>query len=836
MQSVTLKIKGLYTSDNDLGSVPEGALSKAKNINIGQGDVAEPRRGFDRLAGSFADQSYRARRLWVFQDKVFAHLSSNQIAYWDGALWQVLSGSYAPPTASAVYFAEMNQNGYWTTSSGIKKLSSYNATPVVSGSYKGLDVQATLITTTPTWLAANGTDTLNRAAYRVVWGYKDTNGNLILGAPSQRESIKNTAGATRSVSLSVAIPSGVTTAWFCQVYRSAQVNNFSSDTDPSDEMQLVYEANPTSAEITAGVMTVTDITPDELKGATLYASASQEGLANGNEQPPLAKDLAVFKNHLFFANTTSKHRYYLTLISVKVSGSPTTGLTSGDTVTVGGVTYTAGVTEDVATRTFAVSTSSSASVAIRETAVSLIRVINRSASSSVYAYYLSSSGDLPGKILFEERSIGGASFSVTSSRATCWTPDLPTSGTTESSANDTYKNGLYFSKQNQPEAVPLVNFFQVGSKDDAILRIVPLRDSLFILKEDGIFRLTGDSAANFSVSLLDNSAKLLAPETCAVLNNQIYALADQGVVTISETGVSVISRPIEQDLLGLVGASLSGVKSYSFGVSYESDRKYILFTISNVGDTFATQAYVWNTFTSTWVRWELSKTCGVVSPSDDKLYLGDAATSYVNQERKARNYTDQVDFGFSSTITATASLSVTLDSGTDNVAAGDIVYQSASVFAFVTSVNTVTNVVTFSTSAAFTAGSCTVYKSIPTEIEWVPHTLGNPAALKQARSIIFIFKSDFTGTGTATFKSDLSPSEETVTFSGAGLGLWGMFPWGSVPWGGTNQGRPVTTFVPRDKQVCTQLRVGFRHATAYASWQLTCLAVAAEPGTEAVSR
>ncbi len=830
-QSLTLKIRGLYTSDNDLGSVPEGALLKAKNIVIDRADIAEPRRGFDKLSANFGSADDRAQRLWVYKDTIFAHVDSatDYISYWDGAAWQSV-GNYSAPTDGKVYSAESNQNLYFSTSSGVKKLTGYAAAAVQAGAYKGLDVQASLQTTTPLWL-----DGQNYVAYRVVWGYKDANNNLILGAPSQREVIQNTLAVStfRSISLSVAIPDGVTTAWFVQVYRSAQ----GIGADPSDEMQLVYEGNPSAGDIIAKTMTVSDITPDSLKGATLYASASQEGIANANEQPPLCKDLVVFKGHTFFANITSKHRYYLTLIAVNSGGSPTTGMTSGDTVTLGGVVYTGGGAENVGTRTFKVFTAGSASQNIRDTAISLIRVINRAATSTVYAYYLSGANDLPGKMLLEERSIGGASFAVISSRATCWSPDLPTSGTTEISSNDEYKNGLAFSKNGQPEAVPLKNLFQVGSKDEKILRIVPLRDSLFIFKEDGIFRCTGDDASNFAVTLLDSSAKILAAESLAVLNNQIFGLADQGVVTVSETGVSVISRQIEEDLLALFGASLDNVKAYSWGVSYESERKYILWTISGAADTYATQAYVYNTFTNSWVRWELSKRCGIVNPADDKLYLGDAAGPSVNQERKTRTFTDQVDYGFATNIlnVNAAGTVITLTSA-DLMSVGDLLYQSSSVFSFISAVDVVAGTVTVSVSGAFTAGVASLYQAIDTEIQWVPHTLGNPAGMKHDHTVIFLFKSDFSGIGYATFKSDLSPAEETVEFAGAGIGNWGLFTWGSIPWGGTNQKRPVRTYVPLNKQVNSQLTVGFRHAWAYASWQLTGISVVGETGTEAVSR
>lgn len=911
-QSITLKIRGLYTSDNDLSAVPEGALLKATNIVIDKQDIAEPRRGFDRLSAGFADASYRASRLWVYQDKLFSHTTNNQVTYWDGAAWQVLTGTFTAPTSGKVYDCLSNQNLYFTTNAGVKKLSAYNGTVVSSGAYKGLDLAASTSATVPTFLANN-----YRVAYRAIWGYKDANNNLVLGAPSQRESIKNTAGSTKSVSLIVTIPSGITTAWFVQIYRSAQIDNSAATTEPSDEMQLVYEANPTSGEVAAGTMTVADITPDELKGATLYTSASQEGLVNGNEQPPLCKDIAVFKNHMFFGNTTSKHRYYSTLLAVGGSN----GLVFNNTVTIGGIAYTAKLVETAASAQFAtqafnfvdadvsvgadtitltghgmandtavtmtssgtlptgltsgvtyyvVGTASntfqlsatvggaainitaaagggthratigtgSASQNIRDSAVSLARVINRYSSSTVYAFYLSATSDLPGKILYEERSIGGASFAVISSNITCWSPDLPTSGTTESSTNDAYQNGLYYSKQNQPEAVPLTQFFTVGSKDKKILRIVPLRDSLFIFKEDGIFRLTGEGSASFSVSLLDSSTRLLAAESTAVLSNQIYCLSDQGVVTVSETGVSVISRAIEQDILALIVASLDNVKSYSFGVSYETDRKYLLWTITTSGDTYATQCYVYNTFTNTWVRWDLAKRCGVVSPVDDKLYLGEAASQYVNKERKTRTYTDQVDYLSTLTVSSVSAsyLVLTLSSGVDTISAGDVLYQSATVFSVVASTNTVANTVTMEFAANFAAGSVDVLQRISAKIQWVPTTLGNPAGIKHFHTAIFLFKTDFAGTGTFLFNSDLSIDQESVSFTGQGIGNWGLFAWGSSPWGGTNQKRPIRTLVPANKQVCSQLTVEFDHAFGYSSWQLAGVSLVAEVGGERITR
>lgn len=912
-QSLTLKIKGLYTSLNELSEVPEGALLRADNIDILKDSIAEPRRGFERLSAGYSDSSHRTDRTWFFQDKQFAHHgatlgSATTVSYLSGGAWTSV-GSFAAPTGAKIRNLLANQNCYFTTSAGVRKLDAYNATSTLAGAYKALDLTTAVSSSSSTWLA----DTY-AVAYRLVWGIKDANGNVVLGAPSQREVFTNNAGSQKAVDVTATIPSGITTAWFYQLYRSAAVDNSSGDAEPSDELGLVYEGNPSSAEITAGSLTITDIVPDALRGATIYTAASQEGLANQNERPPLCKDFAVFRDTVFFANTTSKHRFYLTLLSVGSSA----GVQADDTVTIGGVTYTAKNAETVASAQFrayaagsftfadadvntgddtitenghplqdgdAVTVSNSggalpgglaaattyyvvsraantfklattkggaavditsaagggthtltyggsASQNIRNTALSLVRVINQYSSSTVYAYYLSGVDDLPGKILLEERSIGGAAFGVASSRTTCWNPTLTSTESDNESENDNFKNGLQWSKQFQPESAPLPNFVQVGSKDSAILRIIPLKDALLIFKEDGIYRLTG-YYPSFTVELFDSSAVLLAAESAAVLNNQIFCLTDQGVTVVSD-GVKVISRPIEQDLLQLFGASLSDVRTTSWGIGYETDRKYYLFMVSAAGETAPTQAFVYNVFTNTWVRHTLRSSCGVVE--ENRLYIADSASNYILKDRKSYSYLDYADFAAAATITAINGSVISLSAGTDLVAAGDILYQSSTVFSIITAVDSINSTVTVQTNPGFAASSADLLKAIDCDMQWAPITTGNPAIQKHYHTVALIFKTDFQGTGYVTFSSDLSQFDESVPLTGTSLGAWGLFNWGQAPWGGESLKRPIRQWIPLAKQRSSQLTVSFQHSYGFSSWQLQGISVFGEPGTERFSR
>ena len=305
--------------------------------------------------------------------------------------------------------------------------------------------------------------------------------------------------------------------------------------------------------------------------------------------------------------------------------------------------------EDTATQDVLLSAAASPAQQIDETARSLVNVINRNPAETVYAFYISGEADLPGQILFEVKDIGINQFSVTANNSATGASFNPALPPVVGAANvvgeaETKPNRIYYAKLQQPEAVPLLNFIDVGPEDKAISRILALRESLFILKQDGVYRLTGIDG-NYTVDLFDESTKIIAPDTAVVLNNQIYCLTNQGIVAISDTGVSIISAQIESDIQLLASANYD-YRLTSFGVSYETDRAYLLWMPSNTNDTTATFAYRYNTQTNAFTTIELAQTCGLVNPGDDKLYLGPTDENYVERERKLFKRTDYADRDF----------------------------------------------------------------------------------------------------------------------------------------------------------------------------------------------
>lgn len=663
----------------------------------------------------------------------------------------------------------------------------------------------------------------SQCAYRQIWGIKDANKNIIYGSPTGRVVATNTGTTACNVNVTFSIPSGVTTAHFFQIYRTLQSN--SAVIDPGDEEQLVYEGNPSSGQLSAGTITVLDSTPDSLLGAALYTNASEQGISQSFAQPPLAWDFASFRNFTFYANTISKQSITITLLA----SAGSSGIQVNDTITISGVTYTAKGTEAPASAQFKVFSAGTPAQNIADTAQSLVRVINQYSGSSgaatpIYATYISGVNDLPGMIFLSERAIGGAAFAVTvSAHGSAWNPQLPTSGTSVSSNNSTSLNGLYYSIAGQPEAVPLQNFYLVGSAAYRILRILPLQNSLLILKEvEGVFRLTGYNPSSFVIDSVDSSTRLLAPDTAVVLNNQIWCLTDQGVTTVTDTGSGVISRPIENLILPLFGQDLDGVKQYSTGINYDTDRKYILYTISGSADTAPTQAFVFNTFTRAFTRWPLQVNCGFVNPIDDKLYQGSATSANTLIERKSYSYLDYVDAGTTYTITSASGTQVVLTS-TNQITIGDRLYQSSSVQSLITDVQP--GYVTVQDTLTWAPGDVTVFAGIDCLVEWVPISVSNPGTMKQCPEISLIFKQQSFNSATLSFASDVSQSYSPVTIRGNTSGLWGLFPWGEAPWGGPTLAGPIRTLIPLEKQRCSELRVRLEIRQGFSIFQLAGMSI-----------
>lgn len=781
-QKLNLKIVGLYTNPNQLSEIPEGSLLEAKNIVIDRGGVIESRRG-QSVVHTFSDA---VKQIYEFQSFIIVNYG-NKLAYQLNDNYDFLDydGNYFSFAGLKIKSTLSNKNIYFATISGVKKLSSINDLALSdSGIFKALDGNGTAI------VPPSGTGWLphdKAVAYRLVWGFRDANNNLLLGSPSGRTIVTGTGSSGNyNVSLTFQIPLGITTEYFYQIYRSSLVDK---TIEPSDDLQLVYEGVPTSPQITAKEFTVTDITDPILGevGAFLYTSPGQEGILQANEMPPLCKDICTFKNMTFFANTKTKQRMFVTLIS---SGSPN-GIQAGDSITVNGETYVGVSSASPGTNQFRIFTSSADPAEnIRNTAKSLIYSINKF-STTINAFYMSGYNELPGKILIESLTASANEFNFSCSRSGVFTPI--NSSNIISSSNDEFPNRVFFSKLQQPESVPIVNYLDCGSSNEEILRIIPLKDSVFVLKQYSIYRIIGEDPFSLRVSLFDNAINFSAPDTAVLVDSTIYCDTDQGLTSISDNGIEVLSRPIENLITD--AKNIQDFDSTSFGVGYDFDRKYLLFSKRYETDSQCTRGFVYNYFTNAWTQWELKRTCGLVGNKTNLLFMGDVDGNLFLEKRNY-NIADYSDNEFSVTITGYSGNTVTLSSAL-NIKEEMIIEQSGQ---YSTIVSVLGNTLTLEDSYIWENGNAIVYEHIDIYVEWSQQSMENPGILKHFREVTVFFRyADFESFNIG-FKSNFSNEAEFIEmFLSQSSGKWGEFTWGEATWGeATIDNYVARTYIPKN--------------------------------------
>lgn len=887
-QQLKLKIRGLATDPNNFSEVAEGALAVADNVVIDKDSILESRRG-QTFYGNMLEADAKVKKLFTYKESLIASFGSGKLAYDSNDLgtWVEYAGTWnQPDTGYAMHSIQANRNFYFTTSQGIQKIDALASAIKDAGSVRGLGLSGSLNASVGGFLSDD-----TAVAYRVVWGYKDANTNLILGTPSQREVVSNSSGGTKNVDLNIQIPSTITTSFFYQVYRSLE--SVGSAVEPNDELGIVYEAFPTSGQITAGYINFTDNIPSSLRGASLYTNPSQEGFAQANEPPPFSKDITTYKNYSLFANTRSKQRLQLTLTSadpvdglyyfvetgdtvdtsnsvsnigdtsvlrvgmkVKGAGIPaasrivsidsgtsitmshdatatasTVAIEFQDVVTLAGVSYFAASATVTADNEFKIETSLTPAENIAQTSLELVKVINQNPhNTSVYAYYLSGYNELPGKFILEERDVGASTYYATSNQGGAFNPELPKTGTSVPSDNDEAPNRVYFSKFQQPESVPLLQYFDVGSKDAPIRRIIASRDAVFIMKDDGVFKFFGDDPSSFRVVVADANTIIKAPEAAVAFNNQIMMFSEQGVVSVSDAGVSVLSRQIESTLLQLSSDSeYPHFDTSTFAVSYESDRKYILYTVTEREDTYATQAYVFNSFTNSWTRWIMPRSCGLVNPRDNKLYLGHPNEGVVYSERKTFTANDYADEHYPLVIDSFSGLDVTV-ADASSVRAGMSLGQNISTAKIISVIG---NVLSVDRIQAWEIGPASLFEPIKNVVKWLPLDAQNPGLLKNFRELTLFFRDASFRSIDLKMTTNFSANEETLTLTPQTKGAWGQFSWGSIPWGGGLGGQQaLRTYIVLEKRRASWLNLSIVNEQAFTSMSLSGLSLVYEPMSE----
>jgi hypothetical protein len=256
------------------------------------------------------------------------------------------------------------------------------------------------------------------------------------------------------------------------------------------------------------------------------------------------------------------------------------------------------------------------------------------------------------------------------SRPNAFDPSLSNLG---SKLNDE-NNGVAISKSGELQAVPALNLVFAGDSSADLIRMIPLRDYVVILKGNGIYKGQGVLPSTFTITPFDLTTQIIGPDTAVSLNSACWMMSTQGIVSISDAGVQAKSLPIDDQLNALIGGNLAALNQTAFAIGYESDRKYILAVPSSNID-YCDVEYNYNYVTSTFTTWSRNFYFGFIRNTEDRLYISraDGLIKSVSKERDTQTYQDFVDEATQVTVLAVSGTLITLDT-VAGFKVGDIFY------------------------------------------------------------------------------------------------------------------------------------------------------------------
>ncbi len=343
--------------------------------------------------------------------------------------------------------------------------------------------------------------------------------------------------------------------------------------------------------------------------------------------------------------------YTITMSAAALAGAGSVQFVAGDVVTVDGVPFYCmpgllGSAENPSARAFQdFETTVDTAERIRRTANGLAQAV------SAYTELVDPSkvvaiNNNDGSITFRRPQGQLSSFTVTSTRPGAFRPALDGNLT---AAPGEKTNRLYFSQPQEPEAVPLLNWLDIGQENLRIVALTALDEALLVWTDQGLFRVTGDAPDGWVVDEIEATIRLLHPRCQTVLNNVCYAFTDRGVVQVTEMGVGEIaaSMPIGAELRAFQTVLTRGKVLPGRGVFMAADETFgdVILGVSSSLGAVSDREYVFNAYTSRWTTWERADRAMAYSPADDALLVAPGADAWLldissRQEDSPLGYVD----------------------------------------------------------------------------------------------------------------------------------------------------------------------------------------------------
>lgn len=607
-----------------------------------------------------------------------------------------------------------------------------------------------------------------------------------------------------------------------------------------------------------------DQVPDVFLADPLYTNAT-DGLGQGAAAyPPPNSRVSTNYGRRFWQG----HLFDLPYIEVQLLGAGgAKGLQVGDVIEIAGMKLGASTNVGV-DATFVLDTSGTPSNNIRNTAQNICNAFNLRASQRVTATdkfwpqatltYASTLGDLPGKIRIETppgrpQTLSFANVYILSnspSGGTAWSPSIANPITVGTVGTEKPGTASY-SDLDQPWVVRRASRVTIGRADADLQSLVGTRDSLFAVKEDGLFRQSGvDPTAPWQP--FDPTMRCVAPQTAIAFDNDLVLWTERGVIRVTEGGPQSISIGIDDILADLISTPerRATVKALAFAIALERENHMILAAPSGPGATTCDLLFIWNTKTTNWSIWKIrgkTGTTGFTGGDTDqdgavRLFTrGQVVLERLTGDWAAFEDPTYVDAAASTDAGKTSFVSMPL---AKLAVPGDVVIQNDDVngtYFRVLSVDTTTGRITVdSTMPSAATSSYTLRTAVFARIKWSPITGGDGAAfsLKHYLDSYLALQTGNQDLLRVGWSTDESSREVQVTVPNtdcAPVSWGGGKAWGTDSWGRNSMQVMVQVQAPTISAEAAQLNVSVESSELHKPIQVLGLGTSADEAGDRVA-
>lgn len=424
-----------------------------------------------------------------------------------------------------------------------------------------------------------------------------------------------------------------------------------------------------------------------------------------------------------------------------------------------------------------------------------------------------------------------APFTVYATHGSEYDPPLPEPDVTGTTVTqETAPSGIMWSKAREPEHFSFIDFERIGGDLAQVWRLLRGGDGLWIMKQDGIHRMSGaDRDSGFRFDRV-SSSRILHPNAACESGDRAFAWCDQGLLSLT-SGVTEIPSLAIANRLRPIQNFKPQVANYGVWMAANTKANELILARPVASNSYVTAptVHVHNLETGTWVEWSLlgDLTCAAVADAGstaNQLIFGldvsrdSQASTFVTLTESspisASNPTINYD-GFLTPTCTVVGTAVTITAAGGYVPrVGDLIVDGGGSSFFVSAVEDSTHFTV--DRAGLNVSSITAYNGHASTITVIAQTAKNPSAIK------------LWGDGSLLFGRLEDLYDLSMTFSSSAQTAGESYELGSVLDAPDGSGRSIRFIVPRACARSEQLFIAL-NPEGVAQWQWEGLNLSFKP-------